>query len=112
MKKIILFLFLSLSINIFAQKANTAELSKQVKKEIAILKSILNITDMQATRIAPVFTQAEAQVLRASKAVNGNKETLAVMLKEIHDAKIKNIKGGLTEEQVKLFDKLQLEAKF
>jgi hypothetical protein len=88
------------------------EFSKNVKKEVEILQKTLNISDIQASRVGYVLAQTEMQTEKQMKALEGNKSAFQIMLKEIHDIKLKNIKGSLTDLQKQQFEALKLEDKF
>jgi len=99
-------MFIASSFSLQAQ-----DYSAETKADMSLLQAQLNVSEVQYHRIALGVEQNLQMKQKLEKTLSLSKSVLDAHLKELHENKVKNIKGGLNEVQRDQFDRLGLEFK-
>ncbi len=108
MKKVISTLLILIFSVTFAMAQGFGE---ETTRQLDLLKNNLNLTEVQYKRIGQTIDNLVQEELKIKKILKDSPDAMKARLDEVRRIKIKNLKGGLTKDQIINFDRLELEEK-
>lgn len=81
----------------------------ETTKQLNMLKTELNLSESQYERIGHTIDNLVKEEMKIKTILKDSPDAMKARLAEVKRIKIKNLKGGLTKQQIATFDKKELE---